>query len=391
MDIAFCYEKVVPARGGCETYIADLARRLARDGHSVHIYARNWDAAALPEATHYHRIDPRKGPRFLRPWRFAAACERALQQQSHDVSIGFDKTWGQDILYPQGGLHVATVAHNRLKFGNPLERFVTGTAKWFDPATWSFAALERKQYLRHPRPVIVVNSEMVRRHFEQYYQIPAEAIHIVPNAIDPGRFAAEDRPKRRHNERMKWNVAADQPVGLFLAMNYRLKGLAPLLHSLVHVPRETGFTLAVVGHRDFSDYERLAHRLGVADRVRFLGFRADPKDAYFAADFLIHPTFYDPCSLVVLEAIACGLPVITTKFNGAAELIDIPDCGRVIDDPLQTQALANAIGQMCQTDVRSRAAQAARQAAKRWTFEDHYGRLLGIFQSVRESRLRKAA
>ena len=77
MDIALCYESVLPARGGAETYIGDLARRLARDGHAVHLYACRWDAAALPPATHFHRLDVPAGPRFLRPWRFGAACERA--------------------------------------------------------------------------------------------------------------------------------------------------------------------------------------------------------------------------------------------------------------------------------------------------------------------------
>ncbi|MFO0936103.1 MAG: glycosyltransferase family 4 protein [Gemmataceae bacterium] len=294
MDIAFCYEKVVPARGGCETYISDLARRLAKDGHAVHLYARDWDAAALPAAMHFHRLAPPKGPRFIRPWRFGAACEAALQQNHHDVTIGFDKTWGQDVLYPQGGLHAATVAHNRLKYASPLERLVSGAAKWFDPATWSFSMLEKKQYLRDMRPIIVVNSRMVRGHFEQYYGVHADRTRIVPNAIDPQRFHADDRPKRRNDERQSWGVSPDTPVGLFVGMNYRLKGLAPLLKSLVHIPKEMPMMFAVVGHRDYGEYEKLAQSLGVAHRVKFLGFRADPKDAYFASDFLVHPTFYDP-------------------------------------------------------------------------------------------------
>src|SRR5215471_10186533 len=122
MDIALCYESVLPARGGAETYIGDLARRLARDGHAVHLYAARWDANSLPAATHFHRIDAPAGPRFLRPWRFGAACERALKHAHHDVSIGFDKTWGQDVLYPQGGLHAATIAHNLNKYAGPVAR-----------------------------------------------------------------------------------------------------------------------------------------------------------------------------------------------------------------------------------------------------------------------------
>jgi UDP-glucose:(heptosyl)LPS alpha-1,3-glucosyltransferase len=390
MDIAFCYEKVVPARGGCETYIADLARRLACDGHMIHLYARNWDPAALPASMHYHRLAPPKGPRFLRPWRFAIACEQAMAHSSHDISIGFDKSWGQDVLYPQGGLHVATVDHNRLKYASRVSRIVNGAIKWLDPATWSFSWLEKKQYLQEHRSTIVVNSRMVRSHFEHYYGITADRIHIVPNAIDPQRFHADDRLKRRFEERNNWGVASDDPVGLFVGMNYRLKGLAPLIRSLTLLPATNQFKLAVVGHRDASEYEKLARQLGVADRIRFLGFRADPKDAYFAADFLVHPTFYDPCSLVVLEALACSLPVITTQFNGASELMN-PKCGIVIGDPLNARELSTAIQQMSQSEYRSQAATAARVAALAWTFEDHYRSLMTVFEEIRSVKLLKAA
>src|SRR6476619_4908775 len=102
MNIAFCYESVLPARGGCETYIADLARRLVAERHEVHLFSCRWDELSLPPGLHYHRLPPPGGPRFLRPWAFAAACRRALRAADAEiVSIGFDKTWGQDILYPQ--------------------------------------------------------------------------------------------------------------------------------------------------------------------------------------------------------------------------------------------------------------------------------------------------
>src|SRR5215470_1858038 len=92
VNIAFCYESVLPSRGGCETYISDLARRLAADGHKVHLYACRWDEASLPSQLRFHCLAPSTGPRFLRPWRFAAACEAALRRSTHDVTIGFDKT-----------------------------------------------------------------------------------------------------------------------------------------------------------------------------------------------------------------------------------------------------------------------------------------------------------
>ncbi len=379
MNIAFCYENVLPSRGGCETYIADLARRLVADGHEVHLYACRWDAAALPPALHYHKLPAPAGPRLLRPWRFGRACARTLRLASHDVSLGFDKTWGQNILYPQGGLHAASAAHNRRKHSSPLARHLAGIIKGLDLAHWSFTLLERKQYQDSRRPLIVVNSHMVREHFQRFLGVPADSVRVIRSAIDPNRFVEQDRPRRRVEWRQRWGIMSDETVGLLAAMNYRLKGLEPLLHAVRLLPDEAPFRLLVVGSPRTSPYERLARRLGIAHRVHFAGHCADMRNAYFAADFLVHPTFYDPCSLVVLEALACGLPVITTRYNGAAELLTPPREGYVIANPHEHGRLAWAMTQLLDPVRRAACAQAARRAAAGWTFEQHYRQLLAVF------------
>src|SRR5579884_2313241 len=103
------------------------------------------------------------------------------------------------------------------------------------------------------------------------------------------------------------------------------------------------------------------------------------RNAYFAADFLVHPTFYDPCSLVVLEALACGLPVITTRYNGASELLHPLQEGFVIDDPHDHARLALCLGEMLDPVRRHACAQAARRTAAQWTFEHHYRQLMDVF------------
>ena len=320
MNIALCHENVTPSRGGCETYIADLARKLLADRHEVHLYACRHDAKALPVGLHFHALPAVRGPRFLRPWRFGARCLDALRKARHDVSLGFDKTWGQDVLMPLGGLHAACIDHNIRKAPGRLRQSFARLCKSLDLANWSFSQLERRQYLSHPRPRIIVPSRMVARHFEHYYGIPAEEMHVVYCAIDPDRFADSDRPRRRLECRERWGLAPGETVGLMVAKNYRLKGLDPLLHAVGRLlargefrKEKPAFRLLAAGGDGVDRYRRLAQRLGVADHVRFLGSCPDIRDVFFAADFLVHPTFYDPCSLVVLEALACGLPVITTR------------------------------------------------------------------------------
>src|SRR4029079_15722540 len=132
------------------------------------------------------------------------------------------------------------------------------------------------------------------------------------------------------------------------------------------------FRLLVAGDPYTAGYERLARRLGVAARVCFLCFCPDTRDCYFASDFFVHPTFYDPCSLVVLEALACGLPIITSRYNGAAEVMRPPREGYVLDDPHNLDQLAGALKHLLDPARRAAGAQAARRTAALWTFEHHY-------------------
>lgn len=379
MDIALCYEDVQPARGGCETYIVSLARRLAADGHQVHLYASAWDATELPERIRIHRLPVARGPRFLRPWRFGHACAQALRGAGHDVSIGFNKTWGQDILYPQGGLHAASAEHNILKFRTPLARQLARLAKGLDPAHWSYSWLEQRQYVGAKRPLVVVLSQMVAGHFQQHYGIHPAEVRVIPCAIDPARFKDPDPIQSRGTWRRHWGIDAQDTVGLFVAMNYRLKGLEPLLHAVRRLPAGHPFRLLVVGNPHTEPYERLARQLGITARVCFAGPCRDVQRCYAASDFLIHPSFYDPFSLVVLEALSCGLPVITTRYTGASELLSPPREGYVVSDPHDHAQLAWCMLQLLDSSRRTACAGAARETGSRWTFERHYQLLLDVF------------
>jgi UDP-glucose:(heptosyl)LPS alpha-1,3-glucosyltransferase len=171
--------------------------------------------------------------------------------------------------------------------------------------------------------------------------------------------------------------------------------LEPLLRALARL-KGPAPELVVVGKPATAGLARLARRLGVDGRVHFVGYCHDMRDAYFAADLLVHPTFYDPCANVVLEALACGLPVITTRSNGASELLsptgEDGECseGLVLDDPHDDERLAWALGQMLDPARRRDCARAARQSARGWTFEHHYRGLLAILAEA-AARKRQAA
>jgi UDP-glucose:(heptosyl)LPS alpha-1,3-glucosyltransferase len=380
--LAICHPNVIPARGGCETYAADLTRRLIAAGHQVDLYASRWDEAALPREVQYHHVAEAGWPRFLRPWRWSAACREARRGLPYDLSLGFDKVLDVDVLYPLGGLHVAAVEHTRGKFRSPFQRGLAQAVRALDPSHRSFCWFERRQYLSPSAPFVIANSELVRQHLRQYLDFPSDRVAVLHCAIDPSRFVTSDQPTRRAAMRKCWGAASDEVIALFVAMNYRLKGLDPLLRAVALLPTGAAFRLVVVGNPSTARYRQLARQLRIESRVHFHGFAKDPRDLFFGADFLVHPTFYDPCSLVVLEARACGLPVITTAFNGAAELLDPPHDGLVVRTPHDTEALAGGLRYFLDPIQRRAASTTARQRAQLWTWETHFQRLLALLHNA---------
>ncbi|MCS7016243.1 MAG: glycosyltransferase family 4 protein, partial [Gemmatales bacterium] len=389
LRIALCYDKVYPARGGMEVFIVDLIRRLVHDGHEVHLFAWQRDAQALPPSLVFHALPQRWMPRFLRPWYFAKICEDALRQQDFDVTVGFVKTWGQDVLILGGGLHLANAKHNLLKYSNCWARGLARAWRTLDICYWSYLLLERKQLCRGHRPIIVAVSDMVRRHCQEYYRIPAERIRVIHAAIDPNRFHPKHREVLRQQMRASLGIRDDQSVALFVGHNYALKGLVPLLQAL-QLLQGKPLHLIVCGSRKDQLYRALAARLGISAQVHFLGYQGDVRRCFFAADFMVHPTFYDPCSLVVLEALACGLPVITTRYNGAAELLTPPLDGFILDDPHDYWRLAEYLDLLSQPEIRQNCSQQALLSARRWTLDHLYHALLDVFYEVVANKRRAA-
>jgi UDP-glucose:(heptosyl)LPS alpha-1,3-glucosyltransferase len=293
-----------------------------------------------------------------------------------------------DVAYPLGGLYGATVRYGRGKTASPLWRRLATAARAADVAHRSFVAFERYQYLGARPPFVIAPSAFVQRHFAEDLGVGADQVRVLHCAIDPERFAATDRPARRDAARRAWGVGPSDVVALFVAMNYRLKGMDPLLRAVAVLPRRETFKLVVIGHPRTAPHQKLARKLKVSDRVIFAGFHADPRDAYFGADLLVHPTFYDPCSLVVLEAQACGLPVITSAHNGAAELLDVGTDGLVVKDPHDREELSAALVHYLDPARRQQAARTALRNSQRWTFEQHHRGLLAL---LREALRRKRA
>jgi UDP-glucose:(heptosyl)LPS alpha-1,3-glucosyltransferase len=136
-------------------------------------------------------------------------------------------------------------------------------------------------------------------------------------------------------------ISKDAIVVLFVGTNYARKGLHTLLQAISRLKYRKKYRLLVVGKGNIPRYESLAQRLGVQENTFFCGFQEQMPPFYGTADIFVLPSYYDPFGNVCLEAMACGLPVITTRETGVSELMAQGKTGFVMDHPDNISALAN--------------------------------------------------
>jgi UDP-glucose:(heptosyl)LPS alpha-1,3-glucosyltransferase len=328
--------------GGTERYMNELAAHLARAGHATTIVCRSHEAAPHPDVRFAVLRSPAVGGAW-RMWAFARDVERyvAGARADHDVVLGLGKTWTHDVLRMGGGCHATYVelAHRDTLRG--LEPLVRGGHLKNRLAL----AIERRALAPGAYRRVIVNSRMVRDDVMRRHAVPADAIDVIYNGVDLERF----RPERRATDGARWRTEAGLPerafVLLFLGTGYGRKGLDRVLEALPAVrAARPDLVLAVVGYDSRKAYwEREAERLGVGQAVRFLGGRRDPEACYAGSDLYVLPTRYDPFANSTLEALASGLPVVTTTTNGGCELVVDGRHGAVVDPEADPAALVRAL------------------------------------------------
>lgn len=165
---------------------------------------------------------------------------------------------------------------------------------------------------------IVAISERVRAELKKYYDVPDERIVTIPNGINLSRFKPGNATSRGE-VRSRFGLTENIPLILFVGGRYRIKGLKFAIQALAEM--KTPAVLLVVGDDSAGPYRKLAERLGVGDRVFFAGARRDLPEIYPAADVLLLPTLYETFSLVCLEAMASGLPVVAAPVGGIEDYL----------------------------------------------------------------------
>lgn len=383
MRLALVLDRFDPDRGGLEHWAWQWTTWLLDHGHEVDVVAA--EAASLPPrpGLSLHRLGGpagSDGTRTLFAARVAAALPRLDADVIHDLGVG----WHCDILQPQFGTRLADDRRNLASM--PLGRRLGARLSWRRRRRLAdIRRLERRQYAPHG-PLVVAVSRMTQADLSAVHGIPPDRIEVIHNGVDVERFAPPPADVRAAARRRFALGAATTLV--FVGHNFRLKGLDTVLRAMARL-RSRDLGLLVVGRGPIESATRLAVSLGIAERVRFAGWVGDVRAAYAAADAFVQPTFYDPCSLTALEAAASGLPVLTTRFNGAAELFQHGESAWVLADSADDCAAAAAIDSWTDPRTRLRMGVAARMVAEAATHERCFSRLFAVCDRV--GRTRRAA
>jgi UDP-glucose:(heptosyl)LPS alpha-1,3-glucosyltransferase len=345
--------------GGTERYLDYLAADLARAGHEVTVLCRSHAEAPDP-GVRFVRLGGWALGRGHRLWRFARAVESHCAGNPYDVVLGLGRTWSQDVVRLGGGTWALY-----LERAMPADR--PAWQRWLGRDALSdriCLAIERRALGPDGTPFVIANSRMIADEVVRRYGCPRERIRVVHNAVDTVRFDPLLRTGAGAAVRREWGFAPDDTVLLFLGSNYARKGLDRVLDGLARVAtRFPAAKLAVAGFDgDIPGWRRRAAALDLGDRVVFAGGRRDVEACYAAADVYLLPTLYDPFANTTVEALACGLPVITTDGNGGCEVLD-EACGTVLPWTCDGAAIAGALARWCAPGASAAAREPARAAA----------------------------
>jgi UDP-glucose:(heptosyl)LPS alpha-1,3-glucosyltransferase len=326
LTIAFVRRGYSPS-GGAEAYLKRLAQGIVDLGHAVQLVAtdewpaNDWSFGPVTRVKASSAIG------------FADELEKFRPQIRCDVLMSLERVWRCDVYRAGDGVHQAWL-NRRRKFEMPLQRFVRGiNRKHHD-----ILQLEESLLAKGGAARVIANSEMVKKEIVDLYHYPADKIDIVRNGVPLEKFRFDQalREKSRNDLKLK----PDEIALLFAGSGWERKGLRFAIEAF-ELCRDRKLRLLVVGRGDARGYK--PKRFFTEEPVRFLGELADLRPIYAAADIFILPSIYDPSSNACLEALASGLPVITTRDNGFSEIIENGVHGSIVDLPNNVLAFRDAI------------------------------------------------
>ena len=357
--------------GGAERFVSRALEALSAHDMELNVITRQWEGERQ-DNWHIHICDPMKLGRISREKGFADAARKLWQRENFDIVQSHERIAGCDIYRAGDGVH-------RRWLMQRARILPAWRGKWLfmDRYHRYVMQAERAMYQAPELKAVICNAEMVKQEIIEDFSIPANKIHVIYNAIDSSRFVPaneELRAKLRNEMTIPQNAVAL----VFVGSGFERKGLASAIRAIANTDRY----LVVVG-QDKADkqYQELAQSLGCQNRVRFMGMQKNTLPFYQAVDGLLLPTLYDPFPNVILEAMACGLPVITSHTCGGAEFITTGQNGYVCD-ALDIPRLSEAVMAIPSRFVDESMGIFARERVKDATPEKLSQQLISLYQNI---------
>jgi UDP-glucose:(heptosyl)LPS alpha-1,3-glucosyltransferase len=349
--------------GGVEQATAGFLEALVTRGHEVHLLSPTGQAP-LPGVTPHRLVLP-PIPGAARLLALPLAVRLAVRRRAWDVVQSHERTLSQDVYRAGEGCHRAYLGAMPRRGRAPYHRMLL--------------ALERRVFAATPE--IVAISRLGAGEIARLYGVAASRLTVVYNGVDLTRFHPDNRERYRAGARAEIGVPDEAWVVVFAGSGFERKGLATALEALALHDRTS--RLVVVGKGDVRPYRQLADRLQIGARISWLGARPDVERWYAAADARVLPTRYEPFGNVHLEALASGLPVVTTTAAGGSEVVAL-DRGAVVE-PGDVRAVATALARLRDSD-RHRLAEAARAGAEPFTYARQVAEFERIYRRLSSGR-----
>ncbi len=352
LKIAYIVRKYSTS-GGTEKHIYIISKKLAELGNKIFIICSKKETEPPNSNIHIFNLPCNFPSRIIKTFLFYFLTKK-INLKNYDIVQGAGKVVKHDIYRAGGGFHKLY-----LKYQKKREKY-----GFYDKMVIN---IEEKIFNVKNTKLIISVSNFIKNEIVKEFNYPKDKIIVLHNCVDIDFFKPSDKPYK--NKML---------TCIFVANDYKLKGLKNIIEALKFIDN---VKLKIIGNDSDKPFIKFAKENKVSDKIEFFGEKKgkDLLKLYNEADILIHPTYYDPFSNVCLEALSCGLPVITTKINGASEIIENFKDGIVINSPDNIDSLIDAINFFKNKNNLFNTKINARKKAEKYSIDNYVERLLDLY------------
>jgi len=365
--------------GGAERFVERALAALIREGAEVTLITRNWEGA--PQDGFVQKICNPEYSRFFggrsaRDQSFAACAKIAMTEGLYDITQSHERIPGCMIFRAGDGVHAAWLDH-RARGKLAMARMIDRCSPFHRFILKQEAAMLTSPTLK----AVICNSVLVRNEMQRYYDVPESKLVVIENGVDLESFHPRLSVEWREQQRLALGIDPGIPVFLFVGSGFERKGVPQLLSALSRMKTQAAQLVVVGQDRQLASYQRQAKKLGLESRVHFVGPQQDVRPYYGMADAFVLPTRYDPMPNAALEAMASGLPIITSTTCGIAARVSAGQNGFVCD-ALDVEQLAKQLDQLAAPGIAEAMRASARAAVLDLDLESMAAKLIGLYRRL---------